>query len=161
MQSMRGGNIYDMAAYVKPTQDESRPLSNPSHPRRAFRGRPRVRPGMERLRRMDPTMEQAVRRMEGRQQQAEDERPMIPLMRNDPGLATIDRRPGRPMFHHQGPLGPLDGPVASQAITGNLQGLGGSGGGPKAGPRQPGFRRRLRNPQAMRLRQMEGRNKQA
>ena len=60
------------------------------------------------------------------------------------------------MFHHQGPLGPLDGPVTSQglgsqAITGNLQGLGGSGpisaGGPKAGPRQPGFRRRLRNPQ--------------
>jgi len=157
MQSMRGGNIYDMAAYVKPTQEESRP-ANPSHPRRTFRGRPRVRPGMEGLRRMDPTMEQAVRRMEGRQQ-GEEERPMIPLLRSDPGLATIDRRPGRPMFHHQGPLGPLDGPVASPAIPGNIQGLGGSG--PKAGPRQPGFRRRLRNPQAMRLRQMETRNKQA
>ena len=91
MQSMRGGNIYDMAAYVKPTQEESRPVNNPTHPRRAFRGRPRVRPGMEGLRRMDPTLEQAVRRMEGRQQ-GEDERPMIPLMRNDPGLATIDRR---------------------------------------------------------------------
>ena len=90
MQSMRGGNIYDMAAYVKPTQEESRPV-NPTHPRRAFRGRPRVRPGMEGLRRMDPSMEQAVRRMEGRQQ-GEDERPMIPLLRNDPGLATIDRR---------------------------------------------------------------------
>merc|ERR1719266_2893922 len=63
------------------------------------------------------------------------------------------------MFHHQGPLGPLDGPVASPAIPGNIQGLGGSG--PKAGPRQAGFRRRLRNPQAMRLRQMETRNKQA
>ena len=49
------------------------------------------------------------------------------------------------MFHHQGPLGPLDGPVASPSIPGNIQGLGGSG--PKAGPRQPGFRRRLRNPQ--------------
>ena len=36
-------------------------------------------------------MEQAVRRMEGRQQ-GDEERPMIPLMRNDPGLATIDRR---------------------------------------------------------------------
>ena len=90
MQSMRGGNIYDMAAYVKPTQEESRP-ANPSHPRRTFRGRPRVRPGMEGLRRMDPTMEQAVRRMEGRQQ-GEEERPMIPLLRSDPGLATIDRR---------------------------------------------------------------------
>ena len=90
MQSMRGGNIYDMAAYVKPSQEENRPL-NPSHPRRAFRGRPRVRPGMEGLRRMEPTMEQAVRRMEGRQQ-GDEERPMIPLMRNDPGLATIDRR---------------------------------------------------------------------
>ena len=27
MQSMRGGNIYDMAAYVKPAQEESRPVS--------------------------------------------------------------------------------------------------------------------------------------
>ena len=36
-------------------------------------------------------MEQAVRRMEGRQQ-GDEERLMIPLMRNDPGLATIDRR---------------------------------------------------------------------
>jgi len=118
---------------------------------------------------MEPTMEQAVRRMEGRQQ-GDEERPMIPLMRNDPGLATIDRRPGRPMFHHQGPMGPVEGPMdsqvlGSQTLAGNLQGLGGSGpmlaGGSKAGPRQPGFRRRLRNPQAMRLRQIEARNKQA
>ena len=107
------------------------------------------------------------------------------------------------MFHHQGPMGPVDGPIdsqvlGSQTLAGNLQGLGGSGpmlaGGPKAGPRQPGFRRRLRNPQvtalvtggtqlrlghlgsnwwpsgtrhyqnllqAMRLRQIEARNKQA
>ena len=107
------------------------------------------------------------------------------------------------MFHHQGPMGPVDGPMDSQVLgsqnlAGNLQGLGGSGpmlaGGPKAGPRQPGFRRRLRNPQvtalvtggtqlrlgrlgsnwwpsgtrhyqnllqAMRLRQIEARNKQA
>ena len=91
MQSMRGGNIYDMAAYVKPTQEENNRPINPTHPRRAFRGRPRVRPGMEGLRRMDPTMEQAVRRMESLQQ-GEEERPMIPLMRNEPGLATIDRR---------------------------------------------------------------------
>merc|ERR1711892_1530408 len=62
-----------------------------------------------------------------------EERPIIPLNKgqvaNEAGLATIDRRPGRPTFHHQGPMG--------------LNGMG----------MRPFGRRRFRNPSAMRLRQ--------
>jgi len=62
-----------------------------------------------------------------------EERPIIPLnkgqMAHEPGLATIDRRPGRPTFHHQGPMG------------NNGMGM------------RPFGRRRFRNPSAMRLRQ--------
>jgi len=62
-----------------------------------------------------------------------EERPIIPLnkgqMVSEPGLATIDRRPGRPTFHHQGPMG------------NNGMGM------------RPFGRRRFRNPSAMRLRQ--------
>lgn len=62
-----------------------------------------------------------------------EERPIIPLnkgqMASEPGLATIDRRPGRPTFHHQGPMG------------NNGMGM------------RPFGRRRFRNPSAMRLRQ--------
>merc|ERR1719278_1114623 len=50
-------------------------------------------------------------------------------MASEPGLATIDRRPGRPTFHHQGPMG------------NNGMGM------------RPFGRRRFRNPSAMRLRQ--------
>ena len=142
MQSMRtGGDIYDMAAYVAKSEGEGRP-------RRPYRGRQRVRPGLEGFRRMDEGV---------LEQEREVERPVIPL--NNPGLATIDRRPGRPMFHHQGP-GPLamgpQGPVTLQdslvapgpqlplgpALPNpTAQGLG------RQGLRQPGFRRRLRPPQ--------------
>eukprot|EP00090_Calanus_glacialis_P010330 TRINITY_DN18716_c0_g1_i4.p1 TRINITY_DN18716_c0_g1~~TRINITY_DN18716_c0_g1_i4.p1 ORF type:complete len:751 (-),score=179.00 TRINITY_DN18716_c0_g1_i4:721-2973(-) len=62
-----------------------------------------------------------------------EERPIIPLNKgqvgNEPGLATIDRRPGRPTFHHQGPMG------------NNGMGM------------RPFGRRRFINPGAMRLRQ--------
>eukprot|EP00091_Calanus_sinicus_P014985 TRINITY_DN32811_c0_g1_i1.p1 TRINITY_DN32811_c0_g1~~TRINITY_DN32811_c0_g1_i1.p1 ORF type:complete len:207 (+),score=28.73 TRINITY_DN32811_c0_g1_i1:58-621(+) len=62
-----------------------------------------------------------------------EERPIIPLHKgqfeNDPGLETIDRRPGRPTFHHQGPM--------------NNNGMG----------MRPFGRRRFRNPSAMQMRQ--------
>merc|ERR1719483_1859731 len=62
-----------------------------------------------------------------------EERPIIPLhtgqVVNEAGLATIDRRPGRPTFHHQGPMG--------------NNGMGG----------RPFARRRFRNQPAMRMRQ--------
>jgi len=62
-----------------------------------------------------------------------EERPIIPLnkgqLASEPGLSTIDRRPGRPTFHHQGPMG------------NNGMGM------------RPFGRRRFRNPSVMRLRQ--------
>ena len=74
MQSMRGaGDIYDMAAYAQAGNGEDRP-------RRPFRGRQRVRGG------------EGFRRVESRIGEGEEERPVIPLNRADPGLATIDRR---------------------------------------------------------------------
>ena len=64
--------------------------------RRNFRQRPRVlRPGLEGLRR------------------AGEAGPLT----GEPGLATIDRRPGRPTFHHQGPLGSQSGPGPGRGLA--------------------------------------------
>ena len=80
MQAMRGGgDIYDMAAYVKHAGGGGEGGRRPG-----YRGRPRVRPGLDGYRRMD-----SMEEVEGLE--AGEERPAIPL-RSELGLATIDRR---------------------------------------------------------------------
>ena len=87
MQAMRGGgDIYDIASYVKHAGGGGEGGRRPG-----YRGRPRVRPGLDKYRR-------------------------IPF---DTFLIP-STRPGRPMFHHQGP-----GPLAegSQGLSLPIQGM--------------------------------------
>ena len=118
-------DIYDMSSYI--AQGTERPPPAPApHPRQPRPGqgprrhlRPRnklLRLGLEGFRRNEP--------VELQLEPAEDaELPpaaaaVLPAAEAEerlgvsssgggagPGLATIDRRPGRPTFHHQGPLG--------------------------------------------------------
>ena len=99
-------DIYDMSSYLtaggNPMMKSGRPF-----PRRNMRNRPKLlRPGLEGFRRNEPLDIEVL--------ETETENVVIPAAAVDnveerqmvgDGLATIDRRPGRPTFHHQGPPG--------------------------------------------------------
>lgn len=102
-------DIYDMSSYLtagsNPMMKSGRPF-----PRRNMRHRAKVlRPGLEGFRRnepldidvLEPETDNVVIAAPAAAN-TETERQMVA-----DGLATIDRRPGRPTFHHQGPPGGL------------------------------------------------------
>ena len=94
MQAMRGGgDIYDMASYVKHAGGGGEGGRRPG-----YRGRPRVRPGLDGYRRMD-SIEEGEGVEEGEERQA------IPL-RTELGLATIDRRYKQSEYLHLTVLNP-------------------------------------------------------
>ena len=151
--------IYDMSSYVKQTANPMQPNRGNHPRRNFRPRQRLLRPGLEGYRRIDNMEEmlpqlEAMEESAGKRYQIpldsietsgpsvkmtdtsivkSEERPIIPLhtgqVVNEAGLATIDRRPGRPTFHHQGPMG--------------NNGMGG----------RPFGRRRFRNQPAMQMRQ--------
>ena len=114
------GDIYDMSSYLSQQEGLKPPPRRPGGPgRRNFRNRNKfLRPGLEGFRRNEP-VEINVYDVESEDDDEDDEisEPSdiqerlgsaasgMGSQSKGPGLATIDRRPGRPVFHHQGPVG--------------------------------------------------------
>ena len=113
-------DIYDMSSYI--AQDEvQQPMQKMNKrpgpgPRRKLRNRNNyLRLGLEGFRRNEPVevnVEESPLDNVEMPSVDDDERPvvtrrpqMVGVGEQGPSLATIDRRPGRPTFHHQGPLG--------------------------------------------------------
>ena len=118
-------DIYDMSSYI--AQDEvQQPMQKMNKrpgpgPRRKLRNRNNyLRLGLEGFRRNEPVevnVEESPLDNVEMPSVDDDERPvvtrrpqMVGVGEQGPSLATIDRRPGRPTFHHQGPLGGGGGP---------------------------------------------------
>ena len=118
------GDIYDMSSYLSQQEGLKPPPRRPGGPgRRNFRNRNKfLRPGLEGFRRNEPVeinvydvgSEEELDSGDDEMSEPSDiqERLGSPASgmgsrgeSKGPGLATIDRRPGRPVFHHQGPIG--------------------------------------------------------
>ena len=111
-------DIYDMSSYISQQEALQHSSRRPGgQGRRNFRYRNKyLRPGLEGFRRNEPieiNVDEAESDDEDDDEISESsdiqDRLGSPVMSRGetkgPGLATIDRRPGRPVFHHQGPIG--------------------------------------------------------